>query len=72
LGGRWLTAEEYRMGDVLLFGMATIHASIDNSTQVLRLSTDTRYQRADAPIDERWIGENPIAHGLAGKQAKIC
>ena len=71
-GGRWLTCPEYRMGDVLIFGMATIHASIDNATQLLRLSTDTRYQRASEPIDERWIGENPIAHGLAGKRGKIC
>jgi hypothetical protein len=72
LGGRWLTSPEYRMGDVLIFGMGTVHGSIDNTTQYLRLSTDTRYQRADQPIDERWIGEQPIAHGLAGKQAKIC
>ena len=72
LGGRWLTAEQYKMGDLLIFGMGTVHASIDNSTQFLRLSTDTRYQRADQPIDERWIGEHPIAHGLAGKQGKIC
>lgn len=70
--GRWLTAWEYHMGDVLIFGMGTVHASIDNSTQFLRLSTDTRYQRADQPIDERWIGESPIAHGIAGKQGKIC
>ena len=71
-GGRWLTCPEYRMGDVLIFTMATVHASIDNRTQTLRLSTDTRYQRASEPVDERWIGENPIAHGLAGKRAKIC
>lgn len=72
LGGRWLTSEEYRMGDLLVFSMRTIHASIDNQTHCLRLSTDTRYQLADEPVDERWIGENPIAHGLAGKRGKIC
>lgn len=72
LGGRWLTAPEYRMGDVLLFTMRTVHASIDNQTRYLRLSTDTRYQPADAPIDERWVGEKPIAHGLSGKRGKIC
>jgi hypothetical protein len=75
LGGRWLTAE-YKLGDVLIFSMRTIHASIDNQTRTLRLSTDTRYQHADAPVDERWIkgpnGEAPIAHGLAGKKGKIC
>ncbi|MDX1931288.1 MAG: phytanoyl-CoA dioxygenase family protein [Capsulimonadales bacterium] len=71
-GGRWLTSGEYRMGDVLIFGMATLHASIDNTTNILRLSTDTRYQRADEPVDERWIGDRPIAHGIAGKKGRIC
>jgi hypothetical protein len=75
-GGRWLTAPEYRMGDVLVFTMRTVHAGTDNETEALRLSTDSRYQRADAPVDERWIrgehGEAPIGHGLAAKQGKIC
>ena len=75
-GGRWLTAPEYRMGDVLVFTMRTVHAGTDNETDALRLSTDTRYQRADAPIDERWIrgehGEDPVGHGLAAKRGKIC
>jgi hypothetical protein len=75
-GGRWLTAPEYRMGDVLLFTMRTVHAGTDNETRALRLSTDSRYQRADAPVDERWIrgahGEDPIGHGLAAKRATIC
>jgi hypothetical protein len=72
LGGRWLTAEEYRMGDVLIFSMRTVHASIDNTTRTIRLSSDTRYQLASEPVDERWIGEKPIAHGVAGKRGKIC
>jgi hypothetical protein len=75
-GGRWLTAPEYRMGDVLIFTMRTVHAGTDNETNALRLSTDSRYQRADAPIDERWIrgehGEDPVGHGTAAKQGKIC
>jgi hypothetical protein len=72
LGGRWLTSPEYRMGDVLVFTMRTVHASIDNQTRFLRLSTDTRYQPASAPVDERWIGEAPIAHGRDAKRGKIC
>ena len=71
LGGRWLSAE-YRMGDVLIFGMKTVHASLDNQTDFFRFSTDTRYQPATEPIDERWIGANPIGHGLAAKRAMIC
>ena len=71
LGGRWLSAE-YRMGDLLIFGMRTVHASLDNQTRFFRFSTDTRYQPASEPIDERWIGANPIGHGLAAKKPMIC
>jgi hypothetical protein len=60
-GGQWKTSE-FKMGDVLIFGMFTMHGSLDNISNRFRLSTDTRYQRADEPIDERWIGENPLAH----------
>lgn len=60
-GGRWATSE-FRMGDALVFGMFTMHASLNNRTDRYRLSCDTRYQRADEPADERWVGEDPIAH----------
>ncbi|MES2459633.1 MAG: phytanoyl-CoA dioxygenase family protein [Armatimonadota bacterium] len=72
LGGRWLTSPHYRMGDVLIFSMRTVHASLDNPSQRIRLSSDTRYQRADEPADERWVGDDPIAHGIAGKRGRIC
>jgi ectoine hydroxylase-related dioxygenase (phytanoyl-CoA dioxygenase family) len=71
LGGRWLTAE-YRAGDLLAFGMYTAHASIDNRTDRWRLSTDSRYQLASEAVDERWVGENPIAHGPDSKKEVIC
>ena len=71
-GGRWLTTE-YQAGDFLTFGMFTVHASLDNRTpNRLRISSDTRYQRASEPIDERWIGVNPPAHGPNGKRGLIC
>lgn len=60
-GGQWQTTE-FEAGDVLIFGMFTMHASINNTSNRYRLSCDTRYQRADEPVDERWIGENPPAH----------
>ncbi|MEM7027963.1 MAG: phytanoyl-CoA dioxygenase family protein [Chloroflexota bacterium] len=60
-GGQWKTAE-FQMGDVLIFGMYTMHGSLSNMTNRFRISTDTRYQRASDPVDERWIGENPKAH----------
>jgi ectoine hydroxylase-related dioxygenase (phytanoyl-CoA dioxygenase family) len=71
LGGRWLTTE-FRMGDVLTFTMGTVHASLDNHTNRFRLSSDSRYQLASEPIDDRWIGEKPPAHGPQGKRTRIC
>lgn len=71
LNSRWLTTD-YKLGDLLVFSMYTMHASMDNLTNRLRLSTDTRYQLASEPVDERWIGENPIAHGPEAKKGIIC
>ena len=71
LGGRWLSAD-FAAGDVLIFSVFVVHTSLDNASDRIRLSTDTRYQRADEPIDERWIGDEPIGHGSAGKRGKIC
>ncbi|MCU0315395.1 MAG: phytanoyl-CoA dioxygenase family protein [Fimbriimonadaceae bacterium] len=71
LGGRWLTAE-FEMGDLVTFGMRTVHGSLDNQSQSLRLSSDTRYQPASLPVDDRWFGPEMTMHGQAGKQEKIC
>ncbi len=62
-GGRWLTAE-FKPGDLLCFSMFTLHCSLDNQSPVnrIRISSDSRYQLAAEPIDERWIGADPIAH----------
>jgi hypothetical protein len=56
--GRWLTTE-FAAGDVLIFGMFTLHCSLDNTSPVdrIRLSIDVRYQRAADPVDQRWMGE---------------
>jgi hypothetical protein len=72
LGSRWLTAEQWRMGDFITFNMTMIHGSLDNQTDRIRLSSDTRYQRASEPADERWIGSKPIGHSVAGKRGRIC
>jgi len=71
IGGRWMTAE-FDPGDLLIFTINTIHASLDNRSKSFRFSSDTRYQLESDPKDERWIGENPIAHGEAGKRGLIC
>lgn len=53
-GGRWLTGEFYA-GDVMIFGMHTMHASTTNLTNRFRISCDVRFQPASDPVDERWI-----------------
>ena len=71
LGGRWLTAE-FQAGDVVTFGMTLVHASLDNQTFQIRLSSDSRYQLATEGVDDRWIGLNPAGHTRAGKRGRIC
>ena len=71
LGGRWLWSE-YRAGDVIVFGLGTVHASLDNRSNRMRVSTDTRYQLESEPVDERWVGAAPIGHSLASQQPRIC
>lgn len=70
--GRWLTAG-FRAGDLLTFTIHTVHASLDNRTpDRIRFSSDSRYQLASEPADERWIGPEPIGHSQAGKRGRIC
>jgi hypothetical protein len=71
IGGTWRTGE-YHAGDVVVFSIFTVHGSIDNRSNRIRLSSDTRYQPASEPADERWIGPKPLAHGAAGKRGRIC
>ena len=53
--------------------MLTVHAALDNQVpDSLRLSSDSRYQKASEPIDERWVGENPPGHGPDGKVGLVC
>ncbi len=60
-GLRWLTTD-FRAGDMLAFSAYTLHCTLDNVSDRVRLSLDARYQLASEPVDGRWIGENPIAH----------
>lgn len=63
-GCRLLTTH-FHPGDILVMTMFMLHGSLDNRSSIgrIRLSCDTRYQPAAAPIDERWVGENPVGHG---------
>jgi hypothetical protein len=60
-GGQWKTTR-FQAGDVLIFGMYTLHASTTNVTDRWRLSCDVRFQPASDPVDERWVGATPKAH----------
>lgn len=71
LGGRWLTSE-FRAGDLLTFTMNTVHGSLDNQSDRIRLSCDIRYQLASEEVDERWVGPYPVGHGPGGKRGRIC
>lgn len=61
-GGHWCTTD-VQMGDVIILGMFTLHASTRNETDQLRLSCDIRYQPAADPVDERWHGPDRTGHG---------
>ena len=63
-GTRWLTTD-FEAGDVLCFGMHTLHGAIDNASTTgrCRLSSDSRYQRIDEPADSRWNGDRFEGHG---------
>jgi len=71
LGGRWVTTE-FRAGDLLVFSVYTVHASLDNHSNRVRLSSDSRYQLASDPIDERWMGDDPLGRRMAYKRGRIC
>ena len=60
-GGTWLTTD-FKPGDILTFGLYTLHASTTNTTNRFRLSCDVRFQPKSEPADERWIGSNPKGH----------
>jgi hypothetical protein len=36
--------------------MTLVHASLDNQTDRIRFSSDSRYQLASEAIDDRWVG----------------
>lgn len=71
LGGRWLTAE-YEPGDLLIFTMRTIHASLDNQSNRIRISADTRYQLASDPVDERFASDKVVPYDKQYKKGRVC
>ena len=60
-----LLSTDFHPGDLLVVTMFMLHGSLDNCSPAgrIRLSCDTRYQRAGEPLDPRWMGQPPIGHG---------
>lgn len=74
LGMPFLTTN-FKAGDLLIFSIFTIHCGLDNHGRRIRISTDSRYQRSDETVDNRWIsvdGRPPIRHGEEARQELIC
>ena len=66
-GARLLTTA-FAPGDCIVFGMFTAHGAFDNASPGgrVRISCDTRFQPASEPMDERFAGLSPPAHGGKG------
>lgn len=66
-GTRLLTTD-FEAGDLVMFGMYTLHGSLDHhdATGRVRVSCDLRWQVASMPIDERYFGPNPAGTTGAG------
>jgi len=47
---------DYRAGDVIIFGMHTLHMSTANLTDKVRISCDVRWQPMNEPVDPRYMG----------------
>ena len=60
-GGTWYTSH-FNTGDIVIFGMYQLHGSLKNETNQLRITCDTRYQRANEARDERWSNKVPLMH----------
>jgi ectoine hydroxylase-related dioxygenase (phytanoyl-CoA dioxygenase family) len=52
-GRRWLWTN-YSAGDVAVHGPRIVHASLDTTSDVMRLSADLRFQRHSEKIDPKW------------------
>ncbi|NKB65751.1 MAG: hypothetical protein GKR89_01700 [Candidatus Latescibacteria bacterium] len=66
-GSRLLTAN-FAPGDLAVFGMTTLHGTLDNHSSIgrIRLSCDVRYQPMADDLDERYFGPAPKGTTGAG------
>lgn len=57
----WVSGD-FVAGDVVIMGIYLMHGSVRNQIDQVRFTVDTRFQPASHPLDDRWMGENPVAH----------
>ena len=69
-GGYWATSH-FQAGDIITFGMYTMHASTTNTTDRWRLSCDVRFQPVSDPMDHRWAGNNAVGHAVSPAPVRI-
>ncbi len=50
-----LATANFQPGDVVIFGLHTMHSSAPNLSDRYRVSIDTRYQPVAEPVDERFV-----------------
>ncbi len=50
----WLYAD-FKAGDIVIHNPFIVHASLDCCTDLMRLSTDLRFVKANDPVDPRWL-----------------
>jgi len=67
-GGQW-RSEDFKAGDIIMFGMRTVHMSSVNTTNKARISCDVRWQPASDPVDSRYMGNNLGERVAAGAYA---
>jgi hypothetical protein len=68
-GGVWKTTD-FEAGDVIIFTMHTLHTSTRNMSDQWRISCDVRFQPETDSVDNRWVGENPVAHSIQDQSKK--
>ena len=68
-GGVWKTTD-FEAGDVIIFTMYTLHTSTRNMSDQWRISCDIRFQPEVDSVDDRWVGENPVAHSIQDQRSE--
>jgi hypothetical protein len=62
-GRRWLWAD-FEAGDIVVHSPFMAHASVNSEIDLMRVSTDVRYARSDAPVDPRWRSDWSATDGF--------